>query len=120
MTSNLNKRILLFLGLCIPSRALITYIAYKYPEFSSSFLIYIAYIISFAFITIYTFNLRKTGIETFNEPIWWNNLRPVHALLWFIFAITNLWYILAIDTSIGLVAFIIYHTLYYKFLTKSI
>lgn len=120
MTSNLNKRILLFLGLCIPSRALITYIAYKYLEFSSSFLIYIAYIISFAFITIYTFDLRKTGIETFNEPIWWNNLRPVHALLWFIFAITNLWYILAIDTSIGIVAFIIYHTLYYKFLTKSI
>lgn len=106
---NLTKRFILFLFLCIPSRALITYTAFKYPEFSLTYLKYPAYLISFGFIFIFIFNLRKVGAETFNEPIWWNHLRPLHSILWLLFALTNIWQFLATDTLIGLLAFLSHH-----------
>ena len=27
-------------------------------------------------------NLRKTGLEVFGDKIWWNNLRPIHGILY--------------------------------------
>ena len=57
----------------------------------------------------------KKGAETWGKPIWWNDLRPLHASLYFMFAIYAIkkydkaWIPLFIDTIIGLLAFLQYH-----------
>ena len=58
---------------------------------------------------------RKTGVEVFGEKIWWNNLRPLHSILYFLFAYNaikgnkNAWIYLLIDVVIGLISFLIFH-----------
>ena len=58
----------------------------------------------------------KIGGEVFGNKIWWNSLRPIHGLLYALFAYfaiiknKNAWKFLAVDVIIGLVAFFIYHT----------
>ena len=48
--------------------------------------------------------------------LWLNNLRPLHSILYFITALLvflkhkNAFYFLALDTLIGLAAFILYHS----------
>jgi hypothetical protein len=58
---------------------------------------------------------RDMGPEVFGGRIWWQNLRPVHTLLWAGFAyrairgFTSAYRLLAIDTFIGLGAFLFHH-----------
>ena len=92
---------------CIPSRILITLFAMKnhHPVLS---------IISLIVAIQFWLNpgIRPTGIETFGTPIWWSDMRSVHALLWLMFAITNFqgkeyaWKFLALDVIVGLVNFL--------------
>jgi hypothetical protein len=42
--------------------------------------------IALGFLTIYAFGWRKHGIETGGKPIYWNNMRPVHGLLYAVVA----------------------------------
>jgi hypothetical protein len=62
--------------------------------------------------------LRKTGTEVFGEKIWWNDIRPVHGLLYLLFAYLainknkNAWLILLFDVLFGLSMFLNNH--YYK------
>jgi hypothetical protein len=117
MLTNEQKRIFLFLFGCIGLRVAITYVAYKYQNLLP-YMGIIAILISFGFTIIYLGGYRKTGAEVFGDKIWWNDLRPIHALLYLLFAIfaltpslnSHAWKFLAIDVTIGLVAFIIYHT----------
>ena len=112
--TNKNKRIMLFLLGCIPARILLVYIA-KHYQISPwrELLILFTTIVSIGFLTIYLFGLRKTGSEVFGDVIWWNNLRPVHGLLYGLFAYIYYknhdyaWKILGIDVIIGILAFII-------------
>jgi len=77
----------------------------------------LALIPAIGFTIIYLGELRKTGLEVFGDKIWWNNLRPVHALLWFAFAFTAItkkdfaWMFLALDVLIGFIAFFIHHSI---------
>lgn len=62
------------------------------------------------------FNRRHQGAETFGQPIWWNSLRPVHAVLWGVFAVgalqkKNWWFVLLGDAVLGLGAFGVQRTL---------
>ena len=56
-----------------------------------------------------------TGSETFGEKIWWNDLRPVHAMLYFLFAYNAIignqqsWIYLLADVLLGLISFLIHH-----------
>jgi hypothetical protein len=68
------------------------------------------------FLYIYLTGLRETGAEVFGEEIWWNNLRPMHSLLYFCFAYFAIngkqniaWKIALADVFIGLCSFLIYH-----------
>jgi len=67
------------------------------------------------FLIIYFGGYRKTGGETFGQKIWWNNLRPVHAFLYYTFALLAFnknkytFIPLLADVLIGLVAFLFYH-----------
>jgi len=76
---------------------------------------FIALLPAIGFLYIYLTNSRKTGGEVFGGKIWWNNLRPVHSLLYFIFAYMginenpNSYIPLLIDVTIGLLAFLNQH-----------
>lgn len=112
--NNECKRILLFLFGCIPTRLFITYIAKTQLQLLK-YMSIPALAISIGFALIYIFKLRQTGREVFGEKIWWDALRPIHSLLWALFAYMafignkEAWKILFIDTMFGLFSFIVFH-----------
>jgi len=74
---------------------------------------YIALIIATGFTIIYFGKLRnKNG--GFGNKVWWNNLRPIHAMLYYVFAymaiknIPNAYLPLFIDVVVGFMSFILY------------
>lgn len=115
--SDVQKSMLLFIFACIPVRLSFVWIA-KYKQEWLDYMAVVAAAISIGFSIIYIFNLRKTGGEVFGDKIWWNDLRPVHAVLYAIFAYLaiidpeNAWKPLAADVSLGIVAFILHRVLF--------
>lgn len=112
-----QKRILLFLIGCIGARSYITWLAKTRLDLLP-LLGKLGLVIAIGFTLIYIFGWRKTGPEVFGDKIWWNHLRPVHAILWGLFAyfalngpVEEAWKPLAADTLIGLLAFINHHYL---------
>ena len=103
---NLQKRFLLFLIGCIGSRSLLVIIAKNIQVKYLKYMGYLALLISFGFMYIFLTGSRETGAEVFGEKIWWNNLRPLHSLLYFLFAYNaiignrNAWIYLLIDVVI--------------------
>lgn len=98
--------------ICILFRLFLVYIAKTTKNLK--YLGYITLIISIGFIFIYVTKSRKTGIEVNGKKIWWNELRPIHGILYLIFSIGainnyNLWYLLLLDVIIGLVAYLIHY-----------
>ena len=116
--NDLQKRFLLFLIGCIGSRILLVLITKYSPIQYLPLLGYIALVPAIGFIYIYLTGSRKTGAEVFNDKIWWNNLRPIHGLLYGLFAYNainrnvNSWIYLLVDVIIGIISFISYH--YYE------
>ena len=116
MINNIHYRFLLFLFGCIFVRFLFVLVA-KY--ISKEYLPYLGIIALFpaiGFIIIYLGNLRKTGAEVFGVKIWWNDLRPIHASLYLLFALLAFkknkysWIPLLVDVLIGLFSFLFYHS----------
>ena len=113
--NTIQKRFLAFLLLCIPVRIGFVFIAKKVDIKYLPYLGYLAILPAIGFAYIYTFGKRKTGGETFGQKIWWNNLRPLHSILYFIFAYlalkksNNAYIPLLLDVIIGLISFVIYH-----------
>lgn len=109
-----NKSVQLFLLGCLPSRILLVFLAYKFPKILPLMGV-VALCISAGFAIIYIGGLRKTGPEVFGGEIWWNDLRPIHATLYFLFGLLALkksryaWCILLLDIFIGSIAFINKH-----------
>jgi hypothetical protein len=111
----IQKRFLLFLIGCIGIRLFLVYIA---KNISIKLLKYMGYLTLFpaiGFIYIYLTGIRQTGPEVFGDKIWWNNLRPIHALLYLLFSYNAIngnigaWIYLFIDVLIGLISFLTYH-----------
>tara|TARA_Y100001970_G_scaffold285211_1_gene404310 strand:+ start:1464 stop:1724 length:261 start_codon:yes stop_codon:yes gene_type:complete len=73
------------------------------------------------FLYFYFSGTRKTGPETFGKPIWWNTLRPIHGILYLIFAYMAInknhdaWIVLLIDAIIGVIASLIFYGSFAKF-----
>jgi hypothetical protein len=113
--NNLHKRYLLFLLGCIPMRITLVYLAKTLSSKYLKIMGYIALLPAIGFLYIYITNGRKTGGEVFGGKIWWNNLRPVHSLLYFIFSFMaineepNSYIPLLIDVTIGFLAFLNQH-----------
>ena len=113
--NDIQKRFLLFLIGCIGTRALFVYVAKNAGPKYLPLLGYLALLPAIGFIYIYLTGSRKTGGETFGDKIWWNNLRPLHALLYFLFAYNaiignkNAWLYLLFDVVFGLTSFLIFH-----------
>lgn len=108
-----QKRILLFWIGCIGTRSLAAWLAYSRPQILP-YMGAIATVIALGFTIIYVFGLRPTGAEVFGDRIWWNDLRPIHALLYGLFAYLalhghpNAWTILAADVIIGTVKYLLH------------
>ena len=113
--NTIQKRFLAFLLLCIPVRIGFVVIANKVDKKYLPYLGYLAILPAIGFAYIYISGKRKTGGETFGQKIWWNNLRPLHSTLYFIFAYlalkknNNAYIPLLLDVIIGLISFIIHH-----------
>ncbi len=119
MTISLQHKLLFLVG-CIGSRLLLTFAAFKLGQLQSSWLPILGLLtltMSLGFFVIYAFGLRKTGVETGGEKIWWNDLRPLHGTLYLLFSILavlknpHAYVVLLLDTIIGLTAFTLHHNL---------
>ena len=113
--NNIKQRMLLFLIGCIGIRSLFVIIAKYISTNYLKYLGYLALLPAIGFMYIYLTGSRKTGPETFGDKIWWNNLRPIHSVLYFVFAYnaiignTQAWIYLLVDVLFGLTSFLIYH-----------
>jgi hypothetical protein len=113
--NTIQKRFLLFLIGCIGVRTGIA----VYAKYASTTMLtimgYLALLPAIGFMAIYLMGARKTGAEVFGERIWWNDLRPVHAALYFAFSYMainknrNAWIALIVDAVIGLMSFMTHH-----------
>ena len=113
--NHLQQRFLMFLIGCIGIRLLFVIIAKNINTKYLKYLGYLALLPAIGFIYIYLTGSRKTGMEVFGEKIWWNNLRPIHSILYFLFAYNAIignkqsWIYLLVDVLIGLISFLIHH-----------
>ena len=113
--NTIQKRFMLFIFGCILTRLILTFIVKNLKQKYLQIAGYIGLILGISFLTIYFLNLRKTGIEVFGDKIWWNDIRPIHGILYLIFAYLainknkNAWIILLIDVIFGFVMFINHH-----------
>ena len=113
--NDIQKRFLLFLIACIGTRSLFVLIAKNAGPKYLPLLGYLALLPAIGFIYIYLTGLRKTGAEVFGEKIWWNDSRPLHSLLYFLFAYNAIignakaWMYLLVDVVFGLISFLIFH-----------
>jgi hypothetical protein len=115
--NDLHKRYLLFLIGCMGTRFGLVYIAKNIDVEYLPLLGYLALLPAIGFTYIFLTNSRQTGAEVFGDKIWWNNLRPIHAILYGLFAWyainknNNSWVFLLFDVIIGLVSFLSHHFL---------
>lgn len=108
-----QNRIIAFLTLCIGARLALSYLALVLNGQWLKVLSGVLLAIGIGFLVIYFGDLRKTGIETGGERIWWNYLRPVHGILYLVAGVLLLYKnkfigsrVIVFDTMIGLAAFI--------------
>ena len=108
-------RFLLFLFGCIGSRLLFTGVSAMASGWFLQLLGIIAMIPVLGWFYIIFIGERDTGVEVMGGKIWWKNLRPIHMLLWFMFAWLAIqknrqaWMVLLVDTLFGLGAFLVHH-----------
>ena len=122
---DLHKRFSLFL-VCISVRFFLAFLAKGANNYLLCLMGLVALIPAFGFFYLFFTGKRKSGIETFGNKIWWNNLRPVHGTLWILFslfAITgnrNAWLFLLVDVFIGIVSFLTFHLAFRESTTHKI
>jgi hypothetical protein len=115
--NQLQQRFLMFLIGCIGARSLFVVIAKYIDTKYLKYLGYLALLPAIGFMYIYLTGTRKTGMEVFGEKIWWNDLRPVHSILYFLFAYNAIignsqaWIYLLADVLIGLISFLVHHSM---------
>ena len=113
--NNIQKRFLLFLFGCIGSRTALVFIAKNAGDKYLPILGYLAILPAIGFIYFYLTGTRKTGVEVFGEKIWWSDLRPIHSILYLLFAynaingVETAWLFLLADVIFGLAAFVYFH-----------
>jgi len=113
--NDMQKRFLLFLIGCIGTRGAFVLVAKNASTYYLQLLGYLAILPAIGFIYIYLTGSRKVGGEVFGEKIWWNDLRPIHAFLYLLFAYNAIignktaYIYLLIDVTFGLISFLIHH-----------
>jgi len=113
---NLYKiRFYLFIFGCIGTRLLLTLASAMSPKWLLRIFGVIALFPVIGWFYLIFIGVRDTGLEVFGDIIWWKKLRPVHMLLWALFAYLAIignpyaWVVLLVDTLFGASAFFINH-----------
>ena len=105
-----DHRILLFLFGCMFIRILLIFLA----KYGSKIILNIMAILflCIAMGMLNTFLYRPKKLGAFGGDPWWNNLRPIHSVLYIIFAIivltkyhSSAWVVLLLDVILGFIAF---------------
>ena len=113
--NTIQKRFLLFLFGCIGTRTLFVFLAKNANKTYLQYMGYLSILLAIGFFYLFFTDSRKTGPEVFGDKIWWNNLRPIHGLMYSLFAYHAIngnpfaWIYLLIDVIIGLASFLIFH-----------
>lgn len=113
--NTIQKRFLLFLFGCIGTRTLFVFLAKNANKTYLQYMGYLSILPAIGFFYLFFTGSRKTGAEVFGDKIWWNNLRPIHGLMYSLFAYHAIngnpfaWIYLLIDVIIGLASFLIFH-----------
>jgi hypothetical protein len=113
--NKLQELFLYFLIGCIGARLILVYVAKITDTEYLPYLGILGLFPAFGFSYIYFFNGRKSKKGAFDEDIWWDDIRPLHILLWFLFSISAFlrkqyaWIFLLTDVTVGLVAFLTHH-----------
>ena len=113
--NNIQKRFLLFLIGCIGTRSLLVYLAKTTNKTYLMYMGYLALLPAIGFFYLFLTGSRKTGAEVFGDKIWWNDLRPIHGILYYLFAYnaingnSNAWKYLLVDVMVGLSSFLAFH-----------
>ena len=113
--NTIKKRFILFLIGCIGTRTLFVYLAKNANRTYLRYMGYLSILPAIGFFYLFLTGSRKTGAEVFGDKIWWNKLRPVHGLMYLLFAYNAIngnklaWIYLLVDVIIGLVSFLIFH-----------
>ena len=113
--NKIQELFLYFLIGCIGARLILVYVAKIMDPNYLPFFGILGLVPAVGFSYIYFFNGRKTNKGVFGEDIWWENLRPIHATLWFLFSISAIlrksfaWIFLMTDVTVGLFAFLTHH-----------
>jgi len=104
-----------FLFGCVGSRVLFSILLQLAPEMLSYTLCAVCLAISVGFVVIWATGARKKK-GAFDNKIWWNSLRLVHAAFfmltaWFLY--TKKQYlastVILLDTSVGMIAYLVNH-----------
>ena len=112
----LSQTLLLFLIGCMSVRLLIAFVAKQANKKWLRVMGYVALLPAFGFMYLFFTGVRN-NVGAFGEKVWWKNLRPIHALLYSLFAyfaITgnrNAWIYLLIDALVGLISFLWVHSI---------
>jgi hypothetical protein len=113
--NTIQKRFLLFLIGCIGTRSLFVYVAKSVDTTYLRYMGYLALLPAIGFFYIFFTGSRQTGAEVFGSKIWWNDLRPIHGLLYLLFAFNAImgnkyaWIYLLVDVIFGLLSFLTFH-----------
>ena len=113
--NTIQERFLLFLFGCIGTRSLLVYLAKNSSILYLKYMGYLALLPAIGFMYLFLSGSRTSGAETFGAKIWWNKLRPIHGLLYFLFAYNAIignqtaWKYLLVDVIFGLISFLTFH-----------
>lgn len=108
MTDEVTRRYVFVVG-CLGSRLAFLIADRKLPALRP-ILAAAAATFAIGFISIFLTRSRQTGPEVGGGEIWWDSLRPLHALLWGMYATktlsgsTDAWIFLALDVALGAAA----------------
>ena len=114
------SRKLTFLFGCIGTRILLAYLVKKANKEHLKYIGYIALLPALGFIMLYLGNYRNNATEAGGHT-WWNSLRPIHGVMYLLFAIyaikssENAWKILAVDAGLGVAFWFMKYYLQYQF-----
>ena len=101
---------MLFLVGCIGLRTLLIYFAYIATTTYLRYMGYVAVLPAIGHIYLFFNDTRTTG--AFGGKLWWNPVRPIHGLLFLLFAYNAIqgnhgaWIYLLADVMVGLFAFL--------------
>ncbi len=111
----MQTRFALFIIFCLGSRITLAYVAKQASTRILRIMGYVAIAPVIGFTYIFLSGSRTTGAEVMGEKIWWNSLRPVHALFYALFSYSAInshsyaWTFLLADVILGAVSFTVHH-----------